>query len=122
MLAQLGGQSFESSSPTLTQSAVTAAKPIFATEAEQRVAQVTYQVIQQQYEYLASSNLLLKEDVQKKIVATVEAALAPTQQEFEGVEDVGLIVGNNDASCHRVRAVPEMGFMRSFCPVSGIRT
>src|SRR6266404_4101357 len=86
VLALLGGQSFESSSPALTQSALTAAKPMFATEAERRVAQVTYQVIQD-YEYLPSSSLLLKEDVQKSIVSAVEAALAPTQQELEGVAE-----------------------------------
>jgi len=40
VLAQLGGQSFESSLPTLTQSAASAAKPIFTTQAEQKVAQV----------------------------------------------------------------------------------
>jgi type III restriction enzyme len=94
VLAQLGGQSFESSSPALTQSGATTTKPIFATEADQRVAQVAYQVFQQ-YEHLPSSNLLLREDVQKKIVATVEAALAPTQQELEGVAekpDVAAIV------------------------------
>src|SRR5882672_5162673 len=39
VLAQLGGRSFESSSPALTQSAATVAESIFATEAERRVAQ-----------------------------------------------------------------------------------
>jgi type III restriction enzyme len=50
VLAQLGGQSFESSSPALTQSAAAVAKPIFATEAEQRVAQVTYQITNINYQ------------------------------------------------------------------------
>ena len=94
VLAQLGGQSFESSSPALTQSAAPGAKPIFSTEAEQKVAQAAYQVILQ-YEHLPSSNLLLNEEVQKEIVTAVEAALVPSQQELEGVvekPDVAAVV------------------------------
>jgi type III restriction enzyme len=102
VLAQLGGQSFESSSPALTKASPTTPS-IFKTEAEEKVAQVAYKVIQQ-YEHLPSSNLLLKEDVQKKIVATVEAALTPTQQELEGVAekpDVAAIVAKTTSAVVR---------------------
>jgi type III restriction enzyme len=86
VLSQLGGQALESSSPAIAQAAAPAAKPLFATEAEQKVAQTAYQVITR-YEQLPSSGLLLKEEVQKEIVAKVEAALAPVQGELAGVTE-----------------------------------
>lgn len=100
VLAQLGGQSFESSSPALAQSAAKKGEPIFATKAEERVALVTYQVLEQ-FEHLASSNLLLKEDVQAQIVKAVEQKLAPTQQELEGVTekpDVAAVVAKTSSA------------------------
>ena len=100
VLAQLGGQSLESSSTEITKSAGPSAKPIFATEAEQKVAQVTYQVLQQ-FEHLPSSNLLLKKDVQEQIVTAVEAVLTPSQQELEGVTekpDVAAIVAKTSSA------------------------
>ncbi|MBI5395366.1 MAG: DEAD/DEAH box helicase family protein [Verrucomicrobia bacterium] len=86
VLAQLGGQSLESSSQTITQSGAPAAKPVFTTEAEQRVAKATYEVLTR-YEQLPSSGMLLRETVQKEIVAKVEEALAPVQGELAGVTE-----------------------------------
>lgn len=100
VLAQLGGQSLESSSLVLTQSATPSAKPIFTTEAEKNVAQVTYQVIQQ-FQHLSSSNLLLNNDVQAQLVKAVEEKLAPTQQELEGVTekpDVAAVVAKTTSA------------------------
>lgn len=86
VLAQLGGQALESSSATLTSYLSPPPKPVFTTAAEQKVAQAAYQVIQQ-FEHLPSSGLLLKEEVQQKIVAAVQEAVAPSQQELEGVTE-----------------------------------
>ena len=81
ILSQIGGQSLESSSTAITQSGASAAQPIFATEGEQRVAKATYEVLSR-YEQLPSSGLLLKEEIQREIVAKVEEALAPVQGEL----------------------------------------
>jgi type III restriction enzyme len=86
VLSQIGGQSLESSSATITQSGAPVAKPVFTTEAEQRVAKATYEVLTR-YEQLPSSSMLLKKDVQKEIVAKVEEALAPVQGELVGVTE-----------------------------------
>ena len=86
VLAQIGGQSLESSSATITQSGAPQAKPIFATEAEQRVAKATYEVLTH-YEQLPNSGALLQAEVQKEIVAKVEEALAPVQGELAGVTE-----------------------------------
>ena len=94
ILSQLGGQSLESSSPTVTETSPKPAPSIFKTEAEQKVAQITYQVIQQ-FEHLPSSTLLLKAEVQKEIVKAVEEAITPSQQELAGVvekPDVAAVV------------------------------
>ena len=86
VLAQIGGQSLESSSATITKSGAPQAKPIFATVAEQRVARATYEVLTR-YEQLPNSGALLQAEVQKEIVAKVEEALAPMQGELAGVTE-----------------------------------
>ena len=84
VLAQIGGQSLESSSATITQSGASAAKPVFATEAEQKVAKVAYDVINR-YELLPSSNQLLNKEIQEEITARVKEEIAPLQGELAGV-------------------------------------
>src|SRR5262249_3641289 len=82
VLAQLGGQPVESSSPSLVVKELP--DTIFVTEAEQKVANAAYQEIQR-CENLANSKKLLSKEVQKKIVEAVETAVAPTQEELEGI-------------------------------------
>jgi len=84
VLAQIGGQSLESSSTTITQSNTPAAKPVFATEAEQQVAKIAYQVINR-YEQLPSSNQLLNKQIQEEITARVKEEITPVQGELAGV-------------------------------------
>ena len=84
VLTQIGGQSLESSSATITQSSASAVKPVFATEAEQKVAKVAYDVINR-YELLPSSNQLLNKEVQEEITARVKEEIAPLQGELAGV-------------------------------------
>ena len=86
VLAQFGGQSFASSSSTITNSSAPPAPPAFASAAEQSVARTTYDVLAR-YEQLPSSAQLLHEDVQREIVAKVEAALTPVQRELAGVAE-----------------------------------
>ncbi|MDO8541195.1 MAG: DEAD/DEAH box helicase family protein [Opitutaceae bacterium] len=86
VLAQIGGTSLESSSTTITQSGTPTAKPAFATAAEQRVAKATYDVLAG-FEHLGSSGSLLYPEVQSKIVARVEEALAPLQGELAAVTE-----------------------------------
>jgi type III restriction enzyme len=81
VLGQIGTQPVESSSPTLVAESPTS---VFGTDAEKRVAKAAYQAIQQ-CEHLASSELLLSKDVQKKLIEAVETAVAPTQEELEGI-------------------------------------
>ena len=82
----LGGQVIETSSAAIAQSATPGAPPVFTTEAEQKVAKVTYEVLTH-YEQLPSSAMLLKDEVQKEIVAKVEAALTLAQGELAGVAE-----------------------------------
>lgn len=84
VLAQIGGQSLESSSTTITQSDTSAAKPLFTTEAEQQVAKIAYQVINR-YEQLPSSNQLLDKQIQMEITARVKEEMVPVQGELSGV-------------------------------------
>jgi type III restriction enzyme len=86
VLAQLGGQSLESSSATIVDSGTTKPTPIFTTEADRKVAQVTYDVLAG-FEHLASSGSLLSSEVQDEIVAKVAEAIAPVQGELPGVAD-----------------------------------
>ena len=58
--------------------------PIFRTEAEQQVAQITYEVIKR-HESLPGSAALLKRDVQAAMIKEVAAAYKPVQQELEGI-------------------------------------
>lgn len=84
VLAQIGGQSLESSSSTITQSGPATTAPIFTTEAEQQVAKIAYQVINR-YEQLPSSNQLLNKQIQEEITARVMEEVTPVQGELAGV-------------------------------------
>jgi type III restriction enzyme len=67
----------------------TLAKPLFSTPEEQKVAQITYQVIQKMSgnpEKLPSSSFLQKPDVQKRILEEVEIQSLPMQTELEGIK------------------------------------
>jgi len=86
ILGRLGGSPVESSSATIAQSGAPAAKPLFDTEAEQKVAKATYDVLTR-YEQLPTSAMLLREEVQKEIVSKVTQALAPVQTELAGVTE-----------------------------------
>jgi type III restriction enzyme len=93
VLAQLGGRPVESSSPSLSVKELP--DSIFGTEAEKKIANAAYQEIQR-CENLATSKKLLTKEVQKKLVEAVETAVAPTQEELEGLvekPDVADIVG-----------------------------
>lgn len=94
VLAQIGGQSLGSSSATITQSGAPASQPLFTSPAEQKVAQVTYDVLTR-YERLPSSNQLLEQRIQEEITARVREEIAPQQGELAGVVeqvDVAAIV------------------------------
>lgn len=67
--------------------------PVFS-EAEQKIAQIAYKIIQQ-HEHLPGSSALIREDVAAEITRRVEAELVPEQPELEGVfekPDVAAIV------------------------------
>lgn len=84
ILAQIGGQSLESSSTTITQSGTQTAEPLFVTEAEQKVARIAFEVINR-YEKLPSSNQLLEKTIQQEITARVMEEAAPVQGELTAV-------------------------------------
>lgn len=86
VLGRLGGQPLESSSNAITQSIAPGEDPLFETEAEQKVAKITYDVIAD-FEKLPSSSSILKKNVQTEIVARVQEVLTPMQAEFAGVVD-----------------------------------
>jgi type III restriction enzyme len=86
VLAQIGGQSLESSSSTITQSGTPTAPPVFSTEAEKNVAKAAYKIITT-YEQLPSSSQLLEKQIQKEIIARVKEEVAPAQGELPGVAD-----------------------------------
>lgn len=75
-----------------------AAPGIFTRPEEQRVAQITYKVIQKlenQPQVLPSASMLQKSEIQKMIVREVEALYRPQQMEMEAIiekPDVGAIV------------------------------
>jgi type III restriction enzyme len=73
-------------SAMLGEALTVAQKPVFASEAEQKVAQVAYKVIQD-YGHLPSSTWLLHENVASEIVKKVEEELAPMQLEIEGIAE-----------------------------------
>jgi type III restriction enzyme len=122
VLAQIGGQSFESSSPMLVAETRTS---VFGTDAEKRVAKAAYEAIQQ-CEHLANSELLLSKDVQKKLIETVETAVAPTQEELQGlvekpdvaevVAKVTSLVVQNTIDIPRILVVPRGEVTSGFEP------
>ncbi|MBA2591222.1 MAG: DEAD/DEAH box helicase family protein [Gammaproteobacteria bacterium] len=66
----------------------------FATEAEQRIANLAYEAIKR-HESLPTSTGLLAPEVQKLLLAEVKASYTPVQQELPGVAvtpDIGVIV------------------------------
>lgn len=83
VLAQIGGQSVQSSSTTVAES-VTTAQPVFTTEAEQKVAKVTYDVINR-FEKLPGSAQLLGTDIQAQITARVKEEITPAQGELPAI-------------------------------------
>jgi len=58
--------------------------PVFTNEAEKKVAQAVYQIIQK-YQNLPASSHLLNPQVQEAIAKETEAYVAPAQQELAGV-------------------------------------
>ncbi|PSU75398.1 DEAD/DEAH box helicase [Photobacterium phosphoreum] len=71
-----GTKDYPSSTPT---------KPLFVTEGERKVAQVTFEVIkkyQNKPDQVPTTSALQKEDIQKEIVAAVTKELAGTQPEL----------------------------------------
>ena len=63
-----------------------APSPVFATEAERRIAEATIKAIER-YEALPSSTHLLAEDVQKGIIQYVTEVIAPTQLPLQGIAE-----------------------------------
>jgi type III restriction enzyme len=84
VLDQIGGESLESSSATITGSVIPSSQPVFTTEAEKAIAKIAYEVIQS-YEKLASSKQLLRTEIQKEITARVMEEAAPVQIELAGM-------------------------------------
>jgi type III restriction enzyme len=79
-----------------TASSVTPTKPIFASEAEQKIAQVTYDVIQEMQtkpSEVPTVAHLQNKDVQAKVLAAVKERIVPVQQSIPGMEiDVADVV------------------------------
>ena len=65
---------------------ITAALPVFANEAEKKVAQAVHKVIQK-YQNLPASSHLLNPQVQETIAKETEAYMVPVQQELAGVTE-----------------------------------
>jgi len=59
--------------------------PLFTTERERRVAEVTLSVIQQDFERLRRSGDLTTPEVQRKLIAIVQEAIRPVQPELAGM-------------------------------------
>jgi type III restriction enzyme len=85
----LGFGAMQPATPGSAIAQATLAKPLFSTPEEQKVAQITYQVIQKMSgnpEKLPSSSFLQKPDVQKRIFEEVEIQSLPMQTELEGIK------------------------------------
>jgi len=93
---QIGGK--PTVTTTTTEEAKTELKPVFTTEAEQKVAETTYEVIRKlesQPEKVPTSLYLEDKEIQKSVVKEVTALLTPKQLEMEGVveqPDIAAIV------------------------------
>jgi type III restriction enzyme len=83
VLAQIGSPSLESSSSTISESGGTPL-PVFTTEAEQKVAQIAYDIIHR-YEQLPNLGLLLNDEIQAEITTRVREETMPTQAELSGL-------------------------------------
>lgn len=93
VLEQIGGQPPIASIPVVSADSTptpassgspvnpSAVAPIFTTEAERKIAQMTYEVIKR-HESLPSSSHLLRKEVAAQIVKQVEEALSPGQLEL----------------------------------------
>jgi type III restriction enzyme len=91
LAAQIGA----ASAPVLPAGAPPAPAPVFKTEAEQKIAQATVEVIQRHFEGLPSSSQLRKPEVQQEIAKKVAAAMTPLQPVLpvgEEGPDIGAIV------------------------------
>lgn len=84
IVSLLGGAAVETVSAAVAGSVEPVAKPVFSTDAEKKVAQVTYEVIKR-FENLPNSGLLLDNDIQAEITARVKEEVAPVQGELETV-------------------------------------
>ena len=87
LATQLGLQPTQQPTAT-TQIAGTETKPLYITPEEQKVAQITYQVIRKlesQPQTLPSVTYLQKPEVQARVLAEVQAQYRPAQLEIEGV-------------------------------------
>lgn len=103
----------------------TAPAPMFTNPTEQRVAQVTYDIIKK-HEGLPSSSHLLHEDVKAEIVREVQAALAPKQLELPGVaetvdiasivEQTAALVVQQTIDIPRILVVPKGDVTTGFDP------
>ena len=123
VFAKIGGQSLESSSPTLTVAELP--DSIFRTESEKRIAKAAYDEIQR-CENLPNSEKLLSSDVQKKLIQAVETAVAPTQEELEGIAEkpdtakivskVTSLVVENTIDIPRILVVPRGEVTSGFDP------
>lgn len=82
----LGGQVVESESKAVLESAGPAGKPIFKTDAENKVAQATYKILNR-YEFLPSSEHLKGNQIQTEIVTKVMELMVPAQGELAGMAD-----------------------------------
>lgn len=75
---------------TSTSVATSGEKPVFATPAEQKIAQAAYAFIKKlesEPERVPTSSFLSKPEIQNKVAEDVAAYLAPTQMEMEGVTE-----------------------------------
>jgi type III restriction enzyme len=67
------------SAPAAVPGVASAAAPVFATEAEQKIAQATVEIIQKHYEGLPSSSQLRRSEIQQEIAKKVTAVVTPVQ-------------------------------------------
>lgn len=111
LVGMLGGQVVETNSTAISQSATPAIKPAFNSEAEQRVARATIEVLAG-FEHLAAPTALLTPEVQEKIAAKVEESLAPAQGELkevvESVDVAAVVKKATELAIQQTIAIPRI--------------
>jgi type III restriction enzyme len=80
----LGGTGVETESAAVAGSVKPVSTPVFSTEAEKKVAKVTYDIFHR-YEQLPNSGMLLNEELQAEITRRVQEEVAPVQGELAAV-------------------------------------